>query len=149
MYSIRRKLARRFIKSKDGTAALEFGLVATPFFLLLIPIIEVAMVIFTSLVLENGVFEASRQIRTGQFQKEGGGGVEFKTLVCDNIDAMVDCQGDLHIDVKTFDDFGSATPTDPVQLSDPDDPDSGLTLKTDDFGFQPGNSSSVVIVRAY
>ncbi|MGI9482585.1 MAG: TadE/TadG family type IV pilus assembly protein [Hyphomicrobiales bacterium] len=59
-----RRLGRRFIKSKDSTAALEFGLVATPFFLLLIPIIEVAMVIFTSLVLENGVIEASRQIRT-------------------------------------------------------------------------------------
>ncbi|MGI9482584.1 MAG: hypothetical protein ACR2OR_09525 [Hyphomicrobiales bacterium] len=62
---------------------------------------------------------------------------------------MVDCQGDLHIDVMTFDNFEAANLADPVQPSDPEDPESGLALNTDGFGFSPGAASSVVIVRAY
>ena len=144
-----RSLTRRFIKSKDGETAIEFALVIGPFLFLLIPTIEIALVIFTSLVLENAVVEASRQLRTGQFQKQGGGQVEFKTLVCDYIDVLIDCQGDFHIDVKAYNDFGTAAPSDPVEPSDPSDPDSANTLNTDDFGFDSGSASSVMVVRAY
>ena len=74
-----RSLIRRFIKAKDGVAAVEFALIAAPFFMLLFAILEVAMIFFSSLVLENGVINAARTIRTGEFQKTGGGIHEFKT----------------------------------------------------------------------
>ena len=50
--------------------AIEFGAVATPFFALLFAIIETALTLWTTQVLETGVGNASRRIYTGQFQQD-------------------------------------------------------------------------------
>ena len=135
----RKLFLRRFGRSKEGAAAVEFALIALPFFMLLMGIIEVAIIIFTALVMEHGVIESARQIRTGQFQATGGGENEFRTLVCSNMPALVKCDTDLHIDVQTFADFGSTNFSDPT---------AGASFG-DAFGYQDANSNQVVLVRVY
>ena len=128
----KRFFAKRFIKDTGGVTAVEFALIATPFFVLLTAILEVTMIIFSNLVLENGVIEASRQIRTGEFQQSGGGAQEFRDLLCSEISVLLGCGEELRIDVQTFSNFGS------VQNAD----------TGNDPLFNAGAGSSVVLVEA-
>ena len=59
-----RGLLRRFRRDQRGVTAVEFGMVATPFFALLFAIIETALVFWTTQVLETAVTNASRRVYT-------------------------------------------------------------------------------------
>ncbi len=142
--SMRRRIGRlllsRFIKSKNGTAAIEFGIVAIPFFMFLMGIMEISVLFFGGVALENGMVEAARQIRTGQLQFGGGGANQFRNIVCDSIDAFMSCDpSELYIDVRTFDDFGNVNFEDPLE-----DDDLG-----DDLQFDPGQGGDVILVRVF
>ena len=63
-----KKLLRRFRSNRRGSVAVEFSLIALPFFALLFAIIETALVFFASQVLETAVQDSSRLILTGQAQ---------------------------------------------------------------------------------
>jgi Flp pilus assembly protein TadG len=84
-------LLAAFARKQDGAAAVEFGLVALPFFWLLFVIFETAAVIFTDIALQNGVSETARLIRTGQAQTQGINSGAFKTRLCGNIASYIDC----------------------------------------------------------
>ncbi len=142
--SLRRRLGRAllspFLKSKDGTAAIEFGIVAIPFFMFLMGIMEMSILFFGGVALENGMVEAARQVRTGQLQFGGGGANQFRDVVCDSIDAFMSCDpSELYIDVRTFDDFGNVNFEDPLE-----DDDLG-----DDLQFDPGQGGDVILVRVF
>jgi len=62
---------RRYLKNKEGTAAIEFAILAIPFFMLLFAVLELAVVFFINSTLNHAVSEAGRQIRTGNFQSCG------------------------------------------------------------------------------
>lgn len=134
-----RTFLHRFYRSEDGVTALEFALVAPPFFLLLMGIFEMALIIIGGLVLEQGVTEAARQIRTGEFQSSGGAEAEFRELVCENMFVMVRCNDALHIDVKVFSDFGSTNFSDPTATDE----------FGEDFGYQKAAPNEVVLVRVF
>jgi Flp pilus assembly protein TadG len=53
-----------FRKKEDGAAAVEFALVALPFFGLIFAVIELAIFFFASRFLEDGLFNASRKVLT-------------------------------------------------------------------------------------
>jgi Flp pilus assembly protein TadG len=57
-------LLGRFRKKEDGAAAVEFALVALPFFGLIFAVIELAIFFFASRFLEDGLFNASRKVLT-------------------------------------------------------------------------------------
>lgn len=63
-----RNVLRRFRRSRRGSAAVEFALVAPVFFALLFAIIETALVFFASQVLETVTQNSARMIMTGQAQ---------------------------------------------------------------------------------
>lgn len=135
-----REAARRFARDRDGAAAVEFAMVATPFFMLLFGILEIALVFFASAIMEDSVAEAARDIRTGQFQNAGLSEADFRATICQRIDIVADC-GRLKVDVRTFEDFSSSQ-FDPPRGADGDLDDSGFT-------FQPGDAGDVVVVRVF
>ena len=92
------RLVRRFGRKDDGATAVEFALVAFPFFALLLVIFESAIVMFTDISLQNGVTAASRLIRTGQLQTQGMSQTAFKKVICDNVASYIDCSK-IRIDV--------------------------------------------------
>jgi len=132
-------------EDKRGTAAIEFAMIALPFFLLLFGLFEVCAVFIMSSILEHGINEASRDIRTGNLQENGFGAVAFKNAVCGELFGMLQCDGKLRIDVQTFSDFASGSAAnltdDPIDGSGEFD-DSG-------FDFKPGDANEIVVVRAF
>jgi Flp pilus assembly protein TadG len=131
----------RFKKAQGGAAALEFALVALPFFLLLYAIFDVALIFFASTTLENGIVAAARQIRTGQAQAANMSEQQFRTLVCEQISMLMSCDARLAIDVRTFHGWGPAQ-----NLPGALDQDGNLT---GNMNFQPGDAGDVVVVRAF
>lgn len=118
-----RRQIRRYFKNREGTAAIEFAILAIPFFMLLFAILELAIVFFINSTLSHAVSEAGRQIRTGNFQSCGTQ-ANFKQLVCANMSGLGNCEKRLRIDVVSGNAFGGITlpaPPDPPE-PDPMDP---------------------------
>jgi Flp pilus assembly protein TadG len=132
---------RRFGVDESGATAVEFGLVALPFFALTFAIFEVALGFFAQQLLDTAVGNAARLIRTGEAQQQGLNLATFKNKVCAQTYTLFDCANGLKLDVRKFSSFGTISLTPPVDVN-------GI-LQTDDFAFAPGNGSDIVVVRAY
>ena len=108
----------RLRRDKRGTTAIEFAMVAGPFFLLAFGIMGIGLQFFTINALEHGVEMAARKIRTGQAQT---GHVltgqtlpttraNFKTLVCNESGAYIKCDSNLIIHLQSAADWSNITP---------------------------------------
>jgi len=132
----------RFWRDDSGVTAIEFGLLATPFFAIIGAILETSVTFLAGQVLDSAVHDASRQIRTGQAQHFTL--PQFEDLVCERLYGLFkDCH-DLRVKVTTVTNFTSATLTPPMST----------TCTTScpwimDEAYQPGNGSSTVIVQVY
>lgn len=126
-------------RKEDGVAAVEFALIATPFFLILIGILEVAMFFAAGTVLEGGAAAASRLIRTGQLQAEADPEAAFRSALCDHVSAMIPCQR-LQYEVIMMEEgtFGAAADYEPEF-----DDDGNLVPSA----FSMGGASDVILVR--
>ena len=131
---------KRFIGARKGATAVEFALVALPFFLLLFATIETTTVFFAAQSLENATMEVARLVRTGQVQQQGITSIEFRTRVCDNISFLMTCDSKLQIDVRTFDSFQN------VDFTDVLDGDGNYNGQ---FVYEPGAPGAVVLVRVF
>lgn len=96
------ELIARLKTSTDGTTAIEFALVSGPFLMLLFGIIAVGMFFFTTFNLENAVEQASRVIRTGQFQQASMTGDQFKSEICKYTSPHIDCAAKVYVNVMHF-----------------------------------------------
>jgi Flp pilus assembly protein TadG len=140
------RLFRRFRRSQSGATAVEFGFVATPFFMLIAAIVEVAMMLWTSQVLEESVSVTARSLLTGKSRTEYAGATAaanteaFRQKVCDNASTLVDC-AKLKVDVRSYGSFAAAKTgtTSPIQ---------GGTLNTNGFGYSQPAAEQIVVVRA-
>src|SRR5690606_17181838 len=98
---------RRFARNKQGTTAIEFGLVAVPFFMITVGIAEIAMMGLAQTNLDYATTEAGREIRTGRAQLGGVSAEEAKLEVCQNFGRFMtlDCDSNLFVDVRRYDAF--------------------------------------------
>lgn len=129
---------KRFARARRGATAVEFGLLALPFFALLFATIEATMVFFASVSLETGAAEAARLVRTGQVQVGGLSAQDMRAVVCNSI--FMGCDARLQLDVRRFESFTQIDFTDPL-TADGD-------LRTD-LVFQPGGPGDIVLVRVF
>lgn len=130
----------RWRSDHSGATAVEFAMIAAPFFLLLFAMIEVAAVFFTGTVLENAVLESARQIRTGHAQNSGMSASQFRTEICDRIAVIGNCDR-LLIDVEVFPNFGSIDQSSPIGEDG--------NVSAGDMGFDPGSAGDIVLVRVF
>ena len=121
--------------------AIEFSILALPFIGTLFAILETALMFSANQMLETGVTNAARMIRTGQVQAQNMDATAFKDLVCANIPGIIDCTNGLKVDVRSFPNFGS--------ISLPPSTDTDGELLEENFTFLPGQPSEVVVVRSY
>lgn len=141
-----RETARTLSRAEGGAAAVEFALVALPFFLLLFGTIELALVFLLATSLENATDMAARQVRTGEMQTAGGAtAATFKTLVCQNLGWLQgDCSSNLYVDVRTFASFASVASPGPIVTS------GGKTsFDQSKLTFAMGAAGDIVVVRTY
>jgi Flp pilus assembly protein TadG len=132
----------RFLKARDGAAAVEMGLIAMPFFMLIFGVLELALIFLVSSSLENATALAARTIRTGSFQNgTTPTAAAFKTTICNAFGWMQsDCTSNLFVDVRTYASFSSVSAPQPIQngVFNP----AALTCN-------PGGPGDIVVVRAY
>ncbi len=137
------KVWRHFARAERGATAVEFALIALPFFMLLFGILQLGLLFMASTTIEGATVTAAREIRTGELQNAGTNtAAGFKSLVCANMSwlSTSDCTSNLSVDVRTFGNFGSITNTPPVT--------NGAVDQTK-LQFNSGTNCSIVLVRVY
>jgi Flp pilus assembly protein TadG len=98
----------RWLADRRGVTAIEFGMVAMPFLLLLYGIIGVGLYFFTTFTLENAVEQASRLLRTGQAQQAGMTASQFKAKVQEFSPGFIDANK-LRVNVQNYADSDAIT----------------------------------------
>ena len=124
-----------FRRAEDGTTAIEFGLLAMPFFLLMFVIIELGMILFTENAIQFGVEESSRILRTA-----GPGtmtGVQFRNMICNQAAVVIDCNTRLGLSV-----------TSARKFTDVANPRIANIEPGDVSAFTPGTAGDAVVVIA-
>jgi Flp pilus assembly protein TadG len=144
---------RNFLTNASGATALEFALVAAPFFFMILCILEMGLVYLVTSSLDNATQEAARQIRTGESQQASYTNAtnptphtmtatDFRNMVCDNIGWIPTdiCQGSLYVDARTFNSFAGQTQPDPLASG---------ALDQGKLMFDMGTAHSIVVVHCY
>lgn len=134
------RIVNRFRKAEEGVAAIEFGMLALPFLMLIFAILETAIGFFAAQVFESGVDVVGRKIRTGQIGSLGSSATAVQSDICDNTWGLFTC-ANIKIDVQTY----AVFPDTP--LTTPRDVDGNLDDTS--FGFNTGCEGDIAIVRAY
>lgn len=152
----RKNAGRRFWRSQDGAAAIEFAILAIPYFMIVFAIIETFVAYTAEQVIGNATDTMARQLRTGQITYGLGRSTDknkaqFRQLFCNEISVMISCSAaelatptQLHLDVRSFSTFAQIPKTIPRKST-------GTYADLDDtsFGYSPGGPTSINIVRAY
>jgi len=107
----RRKL-RRFGRSRHGSAAVEFAMIAPLFFAMIFAIIETGMVFFAGQVLETAVQDTGRLFYTRATISQ----TDYETAICDRVKVLMDCTK-LKNDVQTYAAGTAFTISDPIDAS--------------------------------
>lgn len=136
----KRGFLRHFIKRRDGATAVEFAMIAAPFFFLLFAILEVTMVFFVNTSMEHATMEVARTIRTGESQKAGQSSGDFLKAVCAQMNTLIPCNGNVYIDVRTFKDFSNVKDDSPIKNG---------KLDNGSFQYDPGKAGDIVLVRVF
>lgn len=146
-----RSLLRRFKRSDDGAAAIEFAILAIPYFLIIFAILETFIAFIGEQVVSNGVDVMARKVRTGEIRATTTNSLAFRTALCQEISVMITCTPAeiatpkrLYIDLRSFSTFADI-PTGIPRVSSGGYDD----LKTSDFGYSPGGAKSINMLRAY
>ena len=143
-YSLVARLQSRwqqFAENRRGAAAVEFALIAAPFFFLIFGLLEVCLIFIMSTVMEHAVAEAARPLRTGEAQQAGMTDVQFRQSLCGEVFGILECDARLSIDVRTVTNFAASPIGAPI--------DGEGELDDDDFRFEPGGPNDIIAVRAF
>lgn len=132
--------AGSFAARQDGTAALEFALVAAPFIGLLVATLQTALAFFAGQVLESAVADASRAILTGAAQNSGLNQSTFAQLVCTKVQALFNCSN-LMIDVQTASSYSAANTAMPTLTYN------AAGQVNNNWAYNPGNPGDIVVMR--
>jgi Flp pilus assembly protein TadG len=132
-------LLRRFRRSRGGSAAVEFALIAPMFFALLFAIIETAIMFFAGQVLETITQNSARSILTGQTQIAGYTTMtQFQTnVVCPQIPALFTCTN-IAIDVESWPAFSGAMAVNNL---------TNASCNFTNLQYSPGNAGDFVLVK--
>lgn len=135
------RFLRRDRRRREGSAAVEFAILALPFFALLFSILELGIAFVVDAVLDTATIDTGRLVRTGQADAKGFDAARFKTELCSRMSVFEgDCKTRATIDVRVIPQF--AAPTVP-------DPAAGKTFDPSVTGYSGGAPGSLVLVRVW
>ena len=138
-----RRLLSRFARNQDGVTAIEFGLLALPFFTIILATLQTAIMFLGMQVLDSAVEDASRWVKTGRAQAAGYNLTNFRTLLCGHTFNLFDCS-QIKIKVEKITNFTSATTNATVQTCT-----SSTCTWTITEGFVGGTGRDIMQVSAY
>ncbi len=144
------KLARKFARSRDGAAAIEFAILAIPYFLIVFATIETFLAMMGEQLVSNATDTMARRLRTGQIASTITRD-EFRKQFCAEVSILITCSTDeirtpqkLYIDLRKFSTFADIPKTVPLMLN-------GQFYDLDEsaFGFSPGGPKTINMLRVY
>ena len=126
---------------REGAAAVEFAIVAVPFFFVIFAVLELGVIFLVDSTLEAAVQQATRLVRTGQAQGGAMTPAQFRTAMCGAMNVFEgDCEARAVIDVRPIPQFRNPNPPNPI-VDGEFDPD-----HTD---FDPGAAGDLMLVRVW
>lgn len=136
----RRGFVRSLLRASDGSAAVEFGMVALPFLLMVFSILELGLVFVTDSVLENATIETGRLVRTGQASAQSMNAGTFKTALCGRMSIFApDCATRATVDVRVIPQFATTPP----------DPMAGGSFDEGTLTYSNGTPGDLILVRVW
>ncbi|MBY5836111.1 pilus assembly protein [Rhizobium leguminosarum] len=147
---------RALTRSREGAAAIEFALLAIPYFLVIFAILETFVAFAAEELVSNAVDTMSRRMRTGQITYNLGrttdmNQAQFRQAFCDEVSILIRCSATevatpskLYLDVQTFSTF-SAIPTTIPKVST----DKYADINPAAFKYAPGGAGTINMLRAY
>ncbi len=136
-----RKRFGTFVRNREGVAAVEFALIAVPFFWVIFGMLEFGAMSLVQTTLDNAVHQAGREIRTGRAQTSGLTKAQFETAVCENMNKIMALEcANLYMDVDRYDSFANVNNGTPTANG---------AMDTGSLGYTPGGANEVILVRAF
>lgn len=101
-------ISRRFRRDSDGSVAVEFGLLAIPFAIVVFAVLESCVSFAAQQILANATDDVAREIRTGVLRNPTE--AQLKTQICNRISlvAGTNCADRLVIDLRSYNTFAEA-----------------------------------------
>lgn len=148
---------RRLWRSRDGASAIEFAILAIPYFVIIFAILETFVAFTAEQLVTNAVNTMARDLRTGKITYNLNRPAtdmteaQFRQAFCNEISIMISCSpteiatpADLYLDLRTFTKF-SDIPTSIPRISAADFAD----IDPSSFAYNPGGAKSINMLRAY
>jgi Flp pilus assembly protein TadG len=132
------KTKKSLSRSEGGSTMIEFALLAPVFFMLISGMIEFVLYQYKAYALNHVVYEATRNLQTGEVQTSANMATAFQNEVCAHADQIIDCES-IQFDVRTFDEISQITY--PAATFDEDG-------NPTNFVFEPGGPNRYSVVRA-
>lgn len=146
-YTRKRWSLQRFRRNREGATAIEFAILAIPFFMIVFAALETFVAFAGDQLLANANDVMARKIRTGQI-KAGASATDFRKAFCDEISVLMTCSETeaanpdrLFIDVRSYALFSDI----PATIPRTKDGDLDASL----MRFQPGGPGTINVMRSY
>ena len=139
----RRLLLSRFVKNREGSAAIEFAALALPFAFLIFAILESCLSFAAQQLLANSADKVARELRTGQTKAAGFDEAALRAKICADLELIVTsgCPG-LEVDLKEYATYADAAAVQIVLTSNND-------IDTTGFAVTPGKSQTKNMLRVF
>jgi Flp pilus assembly pilin Flp len=132
-------LLRAFGRDRKGSTAIEFALLALPFFVVIFAIAEIAVMYFVDSGLDAAVHKAVRQVRVGVAKSGNWDHQTFKNVVCSELSFSFGCDSNLKVRATVITNMASIDKVSPIS--------NGSLNVTESFDL--GDSGSYVLVQAF
>jgi Flp pilus assembly protein TadG len=132
------------LRSRSGSAAIEFAILAPILFYFLFGMIETGFIFFLDTTLQNATDDAGRLVRTGQAQGQNMSQTQFVAQICGEMTGILSlakCEGSLQVDMRAYSNFSN--------IGYQSDTNANGSLNINNMQYQTGTACNVVIVRAY
>lgn len=133
-------------RSRRGSAAVEFAIVAPIFIALTLSVFEAGIYFFITSAVDAANTRASRLIRTGQAQSGAISREAFFEEICSVVSSFGDCNEQLTVDVQRFSDFNALAADVAAPVCRDSDPTIGEP-DPDALPYQTGNARDIIRVR--
>lgn len=129
-----------FWRDRRGVGAIEFALLALPFFLMLFAVFETSVVFVAELTLGQSVDRVARKLRTGEIQQAETSEADFRKDICNGAVLIFDCSK-LKVDLKVYTKFSDVpSPSSPVSNGD---------VSGSGFAYQLAGPKQISALRVY
>jgi len=135
-----RRNVSRFCTERNGATAVEFALIAPPFFALLFAIFETTLFLFAQSTLQNAANQAARLFMTGQVQNAGTTQSQFQTQICPMVSALFTCSN-VMVNVASYSSSSSMSTTAPTLTYN------GNGTVSNSWSFSPGSPGQLMVVQ--